>query len=211
MWMSGEQGDVNDKRSPVRQLTKIRNKLFAQQIAVLATIKNHARFSRFEPSMGNNFPAELYGTITNEIDLIISYMNLVIHAATSGEHDHKKKEKAWSDELAIAFRATTFTASSMTSLLSLLSASLKEERPLPPGLVPPQTFRLTNQLQRASAELMSLQHAHEPGYSAFAVMEISIAMITESLRRILQHVKQLVGVMDFGITLETDEKTFKRK
>lgn len=165
-------------------------------------MQNHARFSRFEPSMNRAFPADLYDKILNEIDLLISYMNLVIHASTTEQH-----ATSWFDKLSKLFNATDFTSSSITTLLSLLSASIRDKRPLPPGLTVPEPYQLTKQLQGVSKEILSLRHAGDAGYGALAVIEVTMTMIIESLEKLLQFVKELVGEIDFGVPQNNHEKS----
>lgn len=219
LWATGSQGgtfrsslstsfrliflqDLEDKSSPGRRLTKIRHKIFSQEVALLTAIRNHARFSRFEPSMSQDFPTDLYEKILDEIDLIISYMNLVVHVATSETY-----ATSWFEDVARLFNSTDFTSSSITTLLSLLSASIHDRRPLPPDLTPPEPYQLTRQLRGVSEELLSLRHAGDPGHSALAVIEVTMTMIIESLEKLLHFVKQLVGEIDFGMLSKNHEKT----
>lgn len=188
------QTDPNDKSSPGRILTKTRHRIFSHQVALLEAIRNHARFSRFEPSMNHDPHADLYKEIISEVDQVVSYMNLVIHAATS-----EQGATSWLQNLSNLFEATDFTSSSMTTLLSLLSASLHNKRPLPPGLKVPEPYQLTRQLQSVSKEVLNLRHAGDPGYSALAVIEVTMSLINESLEKVLRCVKELVGEIDFGV------------
>ncbi|KAL9107105.1 MAG: hypothetical protein Q9227_007971 [Pyrenula ochraceoflavens] len=221
LWVNDKLGDPQDKRSPGRQLEKLRHKIFSQETALLTAIKTHARFSRFEPSMGKAFPAELYAKVIDEIDLIVSLMNLVVHAATtspSASPAHQSLSEGahgtkWSDHIAKSTSLNTSNlATTITTLLSLLSACITDKRPLPPGLVLPHSssFLTTKHVGASnSEEVMNLRNANEPGYSVFAVIEIGQTLITESLGRVLGHVEGLVGVIDFGI--EDGKRSRKEK
>lgn len=38
----------------------------------------------------------------------------------------------------------------------------------------------------------------EPGYSAYAVLQVCSSLVTDDLRRLVEHVKDLVGETDFS-------------
>lgn len=47
----------------------------------------------------------------------------------------------------------------------------------------------------------------EPGYSAYAVMQVASTLVTDDLARLVDCVKELVGETDFSFTVGTSEDT----
>lgn len=58
--LSGLQGDVQDKQSPIRRVEKARIQLFAKELILIQAMKNHLTFIRWEPTFGGRFPKEIY-------------------------------------------------------------------------------------------------------------------------------------------------------
>lgn len=48
----------------------------------------------------------------------------------------------------------------------------------------------------------------EPGYSAYAVLQVCSSLVTDDLRRLVDHVKDLVGETDFSFTVRESEVSF---
>ena len=46
-----------------------------------------------------------------------------------------------------------------------------------------------------------MKHVEEPGYSAYAVMQVASSLVTDDLARLVDHVKDLVGETDFSFTV----------
>lgn len=51
-WLSGNQGDMDDKHSPGRRLEKIRYKVFGKEMLLLLGLRQHSAFTKFEPTVG---------------------------------------------------------------------------------------------------------------------------------------------------------------
>ena len=217
MCLSDLQGDPKVKSSPGRRLSKARNKIFSKLLTVLASLRDHRSFSKFEPNIGGEFPSKLYASIVAEVDTMLSLMNLVVHAATTSlqQHSHdtldpsstseKETATAWKHHVGTLFGSADFASHNITTLLSLLASSVTNGQPLPPYLEPPMPYHLTREMQKMDPHLLSLKHALDPGYSAFAVVEVSCTMIAESLGRLLVLVRELVGEVDFGVIAESEK------
>jgi Fusaric acid resistance protein-like/Putative ER transporter, 6TM, N-terminal/Aromatic acid exporter family member 2 len=212
MWVSGTQGDVkNDKHSAGRRLEKARNKIFAKELVVLASLREHSTFSKYEPSVGGEFPQELYDKIIAETDVILSHMNLVIYATTTSfssstdsitfSDESSQATTRWLKSLSTLFSSADFASHSIATLFALLASSVTNGQPLPPYLEPPQPYHLARQMHHMDPQLLSLCRADEPGFSAFAVIEVSCTMIAEGLGRLLRLVKELVGEVEFGVVV----------
>jgi hypothetical protein len=49
------------------------------------------------------------------------------------------------------------------------------------------------------ADILSPRHVLEPGYAAFAVMQVATSMLADDLEGLLEETKNLVGEVKFGI------------
>lgn len=45
----------------------------------------------------------------------------------------------------------------------------------------------------------------EPGYSAYAVMQVASSLVTDDLKRLVEDVKSLVGEVDFSFKVVSSE------
>ena len=48
----------------------------------------------------------------------------------------------------------------------------------------------------------------EPGYSAYAVMQVASSLVTDDLHRLVDHVKDLVGETDFSFKVSGSDSSF---
>ena len=78
------------------------------------------------------------------------------------------------------------TSHDLTSTLSLLSAAVTNGNPLPPYLKGPKPFQLSAKLEALDADILSVKHITEPGYSAFAVMQIASSLISDDLGKLIE-------------------------
>jgi len=95
--MKGTGGDRNVKGTPAHQLTKHRTRLFGQLMLLLPSLKQHADFQRWEPTLGGSFPRELYEDIIQRASRISSYLTLLSY--TVGGAGKRCPETAISETL----------------------------------------------------------------------------------------------------------------
>jgi len=57
--------------------------------------------------------------------------------------------------------------------------------PLPPYLKPPTPYKLSAKLEELDADILSINHIAEPGYSAFAVTQVAISMVSDELEKLI--------------------------
>ena len=57
------EGNMEDKRSPGRKLEKVRHKIFGKLLLLLPSLRQHADWQKWEPTIGGKFPAETYNSI----------------------------------------------------------------------------------------------------------------------------------------------------
>jgi hypothetical protein len=71
-------------------------------------------------------------------------------------------------------------------MLALLSSSITNGQPLPPYLKPPEAYQLSRRLEAVDRDILSIKHIAEPGYAAFAVLQISTRCIHMDLEKLLK-------------------------
>lgn len=54
-----------------------------------------------------------------------------------------------------------------------------------------------------------MRHVEEPGYSAYAVLQVCSSLVTDDLRRLVEDVKELVGETDFSFTVGGSESSLE--
>ena len=197
MWMAGKMGDMNDKHSPGRRLTKARRKVHAKLLTLLTSLRTHSAFTKYEPSIGGDFPKHVYDEIIREIESLLNYMTLVSYATQSV----RAESTEWLQDLGIYLHSKDSTAHSLTSLLSLLAASVMNAQPLPPFLAVPKPYHLAVHMQDRDLVRLHLEHAEEPGYSAFATMEVASILIGDGVGRLVEYVRELVGEVTYASSL----------
>ncbi|KAF2681514.1 hypothetical protein K458DRAFT_309610 [Lentithecium fluviatile CBS 122367] len=200
----GDEGDLNDKTSPGAKLEKARNKVFAKQMLTLQGLKTHSQMVEWEFPLGGKFPKTEYLAIIGYVTNIVNYTALLGYASNTFTHpsivgeDTDPSTVQWFLDFRRIISQSNITSHEITSLLSLLSSSITSGQPLPPYLLAPQAFKLAKRLEAVDRDILSLRHITEPGYAAFAVLQISTRCISMDIEKLLNTVKKLVGELDFS-------------
>ncbi|KAL5402320.1 hypothetical protein PMIN03_010782 [Paraphaeosphaeria minitans] len=201
----GDGGDPADKSSPAYQLEKARNKVFAKQMLTLQALRQHSAMVNYEFPLGGKFPKKEYDAIIECVSNITQYTALLNLASCSFVHPSllspSEKDPAhlhWFHDFRRLIVSSRPTSHEITSLLSMLSSSVTNSVPLPPYLAPPTAYALSSKLEALDRNIMSLRHISEPGYAAFAVIQISTRCIQMDVERLLGRVRGLVGELDFS-------------
>lgn len=211
VWINQEQGDMNNPRSPGRLLEKARNKLLSEELALLAEIRGHIEFTRYEPPIGGRFPKRTYESISSEIQTILTSMALMAHvtrnvetmvpddssirrsgstqrrwSATtwSGDGEYHGEER-WIKHLAKAAASPDFHSRIITSVLYHLSAAVSNGLSLPPYLTPPHAFPLARNLRRMNENLLDMRNIEDPSFSAFVAVEVLSSMVNSNLKNLV--------------------------
>ena len=58
--------------------------------------------------------------------------------------------------------------------------------PLPPYLKQPPAYKLSQRLEELDPDILSVSHIAEPGYSAFAVMQIASSIFSDDLGNFIE-------------------------
>ncbi|TKA79513.1 hypothetical protein B0A55_02439 [Friedmanniomyces simplex] len=160
-------------------------------------------FIKFDIPIGGKFPRQQYQEIIALMQSTLNFMALVSLASTTftelQEQDAKNEHNSeWLRDFRRLISQANVTSESLTTLLSLLSASVTSGTPLPPYLRVPEPFQLAQRLDEMDQDILSVRHIAEPGYSSFAVIQIGTRCVIDDLRKVLQLVKELVGELDFS-------------
>lgn len=95
-------------------------------------------------------------------------------------------DTAWNCDFKRLAASTHITSHKMTSILCLLSASITNRQPLPPYLKTPQPYSFSKKLEELDKDILSLRHVTEPGFAAFAVLQISSRCIVGDMQRLVR-------------------------
>ena len=123
-----------------------------------------------------------------DLHSILNYMALI--SLSSNEftrRDSPSGTESWAQNLSRLIESVNITSHEITSMLSLLSASVTNGHPLPPYLKAPQPYKLTEKLEALDADILSISHISEPGYAAFAVMQIASSLISDDLGKLIEY------------------------
>jgi hypothetical protein len=121
----------------------------------------------------------------------------------------------WATDFRKMLTSVRATSHEITGLLTTLSASIANGQPLPPYLKIPQAYQLSAKLEAIDRDILSVRHIAEPGYAAFAVIQVSSRCIIAELEVLLRYftvpalilyihtdqgrnVKEVVGELDFS-------------
>ena len=74
----------------------------------------------------------------------------------------------------------------MTSTLALLSGAVAQASPLPPYLKMPDPYMLSARMEALDKDVLSIGHVLEPGYSAFAVMQIASSLMKDDMSELVE-------------------------
>jgi hypothetical protein len=136
----------------------------------------------------------------------MNYLSLMHYATESWNkgdglnypNSNPTSRRKWLADLSVLVDAIGPTSHAVTSVLSLLSASVKQGSALPPYIQLPQPYDLNRRLEALDRGILDARHVEEPGYSAYAVLQVCSSLVMDDLRRLVDHVKDLVGETDFS-------------
>ncbi|KAF2466093.1 uncharacterized protein BDR25DRAFT_237792 [Lindgomyces ingoldianus] len=209
----GEEGIASDDdTSPVAKLSKTRNKVFAKQMLLLQSLNTYSDFVKWEFPLGGKFPKKEYDTIIKCVSNIVQYTALLGYASQTFTDPSLNDEAdpsgaQWFQDFRKIISSANITSHEITSMLALLSSSITNSQPLPPYLTAPQSYRLSQRLEGIDKDILSINHIAEPGYAAFAVIQISTRCINGDLEKLLKTVKKLVGELDFSFHITSTQNS----
>jgi hypothetical protein len=157
---------------------------------------------------------ETYDAITQRATKIMHYLSLMTYA-TQGwsssfsstqanlypNSDPANRHK-WLSDLSLLVDSIGPTSHQITSVLSLLSASVRQGSALPPYIQLPEPYNLSRRLEALDRGILDARHVEEPGYSSYAVLQVCSSLVVDDLRRLVEDVKDLVGETDFEFRVD---------
>lgn len=190
-----------------RQLEKARNKLFVKCQSLISTLRMQSSFEKWDINLGGQFPRQTFANIIDHLQSMLNHTALVSLASLSiaeireTHGPGRQKELDWLGSLRRLSKEANLTTQQITTLLSVLSSSISNEQPLPPHLTIPEPWLLSERLDKIDKDLLSLRHIAEPGYASFAVIQIGTRCLSDDLRMLMAGVKELVGELDFSLSV----------
>jgi hypothetical protein len=130
---------------------------------------------------------------------VLNYLTIIAYASgnfTTALLDPKTSK--WISDFAKSRSNSNNESHKITSLLALVSASMRNGHALPPYLKAPTDFRLSDQLVGNGTHVLDLGNLNEPGFRPIAVIEVAQRCLVDSINMIVEHVKELVGEVDFS-------------
>ncbi|KAF2452593.1 hypothetical protein BDY21DRAFT_358551 [Lineolata rhizophorae] len=196
--IKGHDIDVNKDSVEGKQLEKSRHSVFAKQVLLLDALRTSSRNLKWEIQVGGKFPKEQYDSIIQCVQNILNFSSLIGYASQTYTRSSDQADNEWFNGFQNMLVSARLTSHEVTSILSLLSASIVNGQPLPPYLNPPRPYQLYETLAALNNDILSIRHIAEPGYAAFAVVQISSRCIIADLDALLKMVRELVGELDFS-------------
>jgi hypothetical protein len=213
-----KEGDMSVTTSQGRRLQKMRQKVLQKQLALLNSMRQNLAFMAWEPRFGGDFPkenmavdhqrssevrnedkislAKIEGLILNSVVNYLTVITYVSEAITNARLGKNSSE--WLSQYSQSRSESNRKSHELITILSLLSASLKNKQPLPPFLKPPGHFNLFEQNMGSDPNILGLDNINEPGFRAFAVIEVAHVCLVDLVSNIVKHVRNLVGEVDFS-------------
>jgi hypothetical protein len=105
----------------------------------------------------------------------------------------------WLKDFKRLISSLQLTSQEVASLLAIVASAISTGRPMPPYLKAPQVMNLRQLLNRMDGDILSTRHVLEPGYTGFAVIQVSSTMLRDDLEGLLEETKNLVGEAKFNI------------
>lgn len=193
--VTGTGGNPKDKNSPIQKLSKAQSDLVVKSFMLISGLRTSSEFTRWQISVGGRFPKKTYDEIIERCSRILSYTSLMGYASSTFDLalDEDGKEQLtdsnqWLQDFRRLLGQVETTSQGITSILSLLSSSVMNAQPLPPFLQPPEPFRLVRKLEALDRDILSIRHIAEPGYAAFAVLQIASRSIVSDIQALTRFV-----------------------
>ena len=110
-------------------------------------------------------------------------MSLISYASQTYGNENPDEGTEWSNAFRLLMNSINPVSHEVVMVLTILSSAIREGRPLPPYMPRPQPFSLSQRLESLDPRILSIRHINEPGYAAFAVLQLAARCITEDLEK----------------------------
>lgn len=102
------------------------------------------------------------------------------------EPSYTPGQASWIKDFSRLVGSIDVTSHEITSILTLLSAAVTNGNSLPPYLKAPKAYELSRRLEELDSDILSITHVAEPGYSAFAVIQIASSLVSDDLTKLIR-------------------------
>ena len=139
------------------------------------------------------------------------YLSLMTYATETWSknlpNSRASTKRTWLNDLSKLLEGISPTSHHLTSTLSLLSASVIQGTALPPYLQVPEPLPLDQILNGLDTGILDSKHVEEPGYSAYAVLQVASTLLRDDVDHLVSLVRNLVGEVDFSFALVGSDET----
>ncbi|KAJ5383010.1 hypothetical protein N7517_000921 [Penicillium concentricum] len=200
----GAEGDPGDKMSPGRRLHKARSRLFTKEIIILEGMKKHKKFMAWEPVLGGKFPQASYDRLIDHTQRMLHFTTMIYHVAESFPNfptptGVQSNSDTWLNDFKQLVISLELSSRDISAALSMISTAISTGRPLSPFLTAPEPVNLYQLLKKSDRHILSSARVCEPGYAAFAVIQVATSLLADDLKGLLCETKKLVGEENFGV------------
>lgn len=182
---NGEGGDPIYDTAPGRKLHKLRLDAFARQSMLIARVRVNSGFQPWSLGLGGKFPKARYDQCINLVENILSYSALIAFASKTFTITDPNIRQ-WQADLLQLQECIEMTSSDVTTRLVVLSHSISNPNPLPPHLPKLEPYALLDRLKNIDRNILSINHMAEPGYAAFAVMQIASRTVVNNINQLTE-------------------------
>lgn len=131
---------------------------------------------------------------------------MIYHVAESFENfpvsrDSQSSSSSWLDNFKQIVSSLELTSRDVSATLSLVATAISRGHPLPPFLTAPEPVNLHTLIRESDRYILSSDNVCEPGYAAFAAIQVASALLADDLNGLLSETKKLVGEENFGIEI----------
>lgn len=143
------------------------------------------------------------------------YLSLMSYATETWSknfpNSRASTQRTWLNNLSKLLDGIAPTSHRLTSTLCLVSASVIQGTALPPYIQLPELHALDKILEGLDSGILDSKHVEEPGYSAYAVLQVASNLLRDDLDHLVCLVRDLVGEVDFSFKVVGSEETLSNE
>ncbi|KAJ5330540.1 hypothetical protein N7476_000323 [Penicillium atrosanguineum] len=187
-------GNPSEKTSPSFHLQIARRRVFRQYQTLVSSSKKNYQFLDWEFALGGSFPKRVYGEILLIIERLGSYMTLTGYVSHSLNRSSGSSPWWTTDQTGTVEKFIALDG--IATRLIILHSALVGSHALPPEL---REFEIPD-----LRDFLSKEIPPEEGFAAAALIRSVNWYMVRDLNRLTQLVGELVGELDFSITVDPE-------
>ena len=126
-----------------------------------------------------------YLALISYSSITFSMLNSMPQPAASESDPNPDSVKTWVSDFARLISSVAPTTQTYTSQLTLLAGAMTNGLSLPPYMQTPEGYDLSSRLEKLDTDVLSVRHVQEPGYAAFAVMQVASSLVRDDLEELI--------------------------